>query len=63
VVINVALFFDLADHRAAALGASNQAREGKIVLAALGTLAEEKKTDETLTRLAEQEVNQHAQAA
>jgi ferritin-like metal-binding protein YciE len=27
------------------------------------TLAEEKKTDETLTRLAEQEVNQHAQAA
>ena len=27
------------------------------------TLAEEKKTDETLTKLAEQEVNQHAQAA
>ena len=27
------------------------------------TLAEEKKTDETLTKLAEQEVNEHAQAA
>jgi ferritin-like metal-binding protein YciE len=27
------------------------------------TLAEEKKTDETLTQLAESEVNQHAQAA
>jgi ferritin-like metal-binding protein YciE len=27
------------------------------------TLAEEKKTDETLTRIAESEVNQHAQAA
>lgn len=27
------------------------------------TLAEEKKTDETLTKLAEQDVNQHAQAA
>lgn len=27
------------------------------------TLAEEKKTDETLTKLAESEVNQHAQAA
>jgi ferritin-like metal-binding protein YciE len=27
------------------------------------TLAEEKKTDETLTKLAEKEVNQHAQAA
>jgi ferritin-like metal-binding protein YciE len=27
------------------------------------TLAEEKKTDETLTKLAETEVNQHAQAA
>jgi ferritin-like metal-binding protein YciE len=27
------------------------------------TLAEEKKTDETLTQLAKSEVNQHAQAA
>ena len=27
------------------------------------TLAEEKKTDETLTQLAENQVNQHAQAA
>jgi hypothetical protein len=27
------------------------------------TLGEEKKTDETLTKLAESEVNQHAQAA
>jgi ferritin-like metal-binding protein YciE len=27
------------------------------------TLAEEKKTDETLTQLAESQVNQHAQAA
>ena len=27
------------------------------------TLAEQKKTDETLTQLAESEVNQHAQAA
>ena len=27
------------------------------------TLAEEKKTDETLTKLAQSEVNQHAQAA
>jgi len=27
------------------------------------TLAEEKKTDETLTKLAESQVNQHAQAA
>jgi ferritin-like metal-binding protein YciE len=27
------------------------------------TLSEEKKTDETLTKLAESEVNQHAQAA
>ena len=27
------------------------------------TLAEEKKTDETVTQLAESEVNQHAQAA
>jgi ferritin-like metal-binding protein YciE len=27
------------------------------------TLSEEKKTDETLTQLAESEVNQHAQAA
>jgi ferritin-like metal-binding protein YciE len=27
------------------------------------TLAEEKKTDETLTELAQSEVNQHAQAA
>jgi ferritin-like metal-binding protein YciE len=27
------------------------------------TLAEEKKTDETLTQLAEQQVNQHAAAA
>jgi ferritin-like metal-binding protein YciE len=27
------------------------------------TLAEEKKADETLTQLAESEVNQHAQAA
>jgi ferritin-like metal-binding protein YciE len=27
------------------------------------TLSEEKKTDDTLTKLAESEVNQHAQAA
>ena len=53
-------------HRAAELTRSPWAAELGLNQAAKlleTTLGEEKKTDETLTKLAQSEVNQHAQAA